>query len=713
VIRETTTVALRVEELCCADEIALVERAVRDLPGLDTLQVNLLAKRLTVRYDARRLSEAGIVAALGRAGLRATREGAPAPPASVWAARSPLILLVESGVAIGLGAGLSLGGGPRPVAIACYLVGMISAGYPIAWRGLRAAWHRSLDMNFLMTVATVGAVAIGDWFEGATVIWLFALAEFLESYSLGRARRAIQALMELAPPEATVRRNGREERVPVSDVNVGEVILVRPGTKIPLDGRVIGGASWVNQAPITGESMPVEKGPGEIVYAGTLNERGSLEVEVTHRPQDTTLARIIHLVEEAQAQRAPAQRFVERFARVYTPLVMGAAILVAILPPLLGAPFAPWFYRALVMLVIACPCALVISTPVSIVSGLAAAARRGVLIKGGTCLEALGSLRAVAFDKTGTLTVGGPHVTDVLPLDGATPEEILATASAVEARSEHPLAEAVRRRAQETGARPPGVEGFEALPGRGARGRVNGMAVHVGSHRLIEDLGVCGPEVEAHATRLEDEGKTVVFVASQAGVIGLIAVADQTRRTAAEAVEALRRLGIDRLIMLTGDNARTAEAVRSRLGLSACRAELLPDAKVEAVRELARQGGPVAMVGDGVNDAPALAAATVGIAIGAAATDVALETADVALMTDDLTKLAEAIALSRRVRQVIVANIVVSLVTKAAFLALAVAGLATLWMAILADMGTSLAVIANALRLLRARARAPAQEEPS
>jgi Cd2+/Zn2+-exporting ATPase len=621
--------------------------------------------------------------------------------------------------------GLHLAGVPEVVSHVLYAIATVVAGYPgarAAWAALRTA--RTLDMNVLMTLAAAGALVIGEFEEGAVVTFLFALGNLLEGYTLDRARNAIRALMDLTPLQATRLspqvggiEGGQEETVPVEALAVGDRIVVRPGERIPMDGRVLEGASAVNQAPITGESLPVEKALGDEVFAGTVNGSGALVIEVTRLAQDNTLARIIQMVEEAQAQKAPSQRFVDRFARVYTPVVVIGALLITVVPPLVGlGAFVDWLYRALVLLVIACPCALVISTPVTIVSGIARAARAGVLIKGGAYLEQAGALRVIAFDKTGTLTQGRPMVVagrcgdhD----DGSSPEtcancrDLLALAAAVEARSEHPLAQAVIEQACAfgvDGTYAP-AESVEALAGMGVRGRVAGHDVTVGSHAHIHGdkhvAAFCNEVAEATA-----KGQTIVLVEDTCCERqGYVAVADALRETAPEVVTELRRAGIQRTVMLTGDNEDAARAIAAEVGVDAFHAGLLPEHKVEAVEGLLDQYGRVGMVGDGINDAPALARATLGIVMGAAGSDAALETADIALMGDDLTKLPFTMRLSRRALAIIRQNIAFSLLIKAVFLALALAGAATLWMAVFADMGASLLVTLNGMRVLGYRGR--------
>ena len=561
---------------------------------------------------------------------------------------------------------------------------------------------RHLDIHVLMVVAVVGALTLGEWTEAASVVFLFAVAQLLEAGAMERARGAIRGLMQLAPADALVRRGQREERIPIDAVATGDVVLIGPGEKIPVDGRVLEGTSHVNQAPVTGESLPAEKTAGDEVFAGTINGRGALDVEVTRLRRDSTLARIIHLVERAQAERAPSQAFVDTFARIYTPIVLAVAVLVALVPPLaLGGSWDDWFYRALVLLVISCPCALVISTPVSVVSGLAAAARKGVLIKGGAHLEKLARVTCVAFDKTGTLSKGRLQVQSILPFNGATHDEVLAIAAALESRSEHPIGRAIVQRADALGLTVPRSTSFRTIPGRGAEAVVDGAVVVAGSHRLLSEAGLSSPLLESAVESISADGATPVIVARDGVVRGVIGVADQMREGAPEALDVLRAQGIRHVVMLTGDSLRSARGFAAAVGVDDVRAELLPEDKVKSVEALKATHGVVAMVGDGINDAPALASADVGIAMGAAGTDVALETADIALMADDLGKIPYAVRLSRATSRNIRANIAFSIALKGAFLVLAVAGVATLWMAVAADMGASLLVIGNALRLLR------------
>jgi Cd2+/Zn2+-exporting ATPase len=691
----------RVEGLDCHEEVALIERRFRQLDGLESFTADVVAGRIRVQHDAAKLTASAIVGAVADAGMRAWLEHEE--PQNTGAADRRRIVLAMSGAALAASLAASAAG-LTVAAHALALVTVVSGGVQPVRRAFRALTLRTFDMHVLMTVAVIGALAIGEWLEGATVVFLFALAQYLESRSMDRARRAIRALMDLTPQTAAVLRSSGEQRVAAESVRIGERIRVRPGEKLPLDGRVVAGDSDVNQAPITGESLPVEKRPGDEVFAGSINGHGALEVETTRLARDTTLARIIHLVETAQAQRAPAQSFVDRFARVYTPAVIGLAVLVAIVPPLAGwGSWGEWFYRALVLLVIACPCALVIATPVAVVSALAGGARRGVLIKGGLYLERLARVQAVAFDKTGTLTYGRPAVAEVIPAPGHTSDDVLRCAAAVNRHSEHPIGRAIAREAEHRGVTAPQVRAFRVLPGLGAEAELEGREVLVGSRRLMSERGVSldGFAVALSAARVS--GATPTLVSYDRRPVGVIALADVPREAARDVVDLMRAAGVRHIEMLTGDGAAAAARIGEAVGVGAVRAELLPADKVAAVRELQRQWTTVAMVGDGINDAPALAAADVGIVMGAAGSDAALETADVALMGDELARLPYALRLGRAAMRTIQINIALALVVKLAFLVLAVAGVTSLWLAILADTGTSLLVIAYGLRLLGTR----------
>ncbi len=626
-----------------------------------------------------------------RAAARASGEAARAWSVGAGAAA---ILAAEAARALG-----------HPgAAIVCDAAVIGAAGWMTAVRAARALRTRLLDINVLMLVAVAGAVALGDWREGALVVWLFAVAQGIESLSLARAYRATRALLTLAPTRALVRRPDGDALVDAADVRVGDIVLVRPGERIPLDGVVTAGLSSVDQASVTGESWPVDKAAGDAVLAGSINGAGSLDVEVQRPASDSTLARMIRLVEDAQLKRAPIQTFVDRFARRYTPVVVSLAVAIAVVPPLVagGAPaaFATWAYRALALLVVSCPCALVISTPVSIVSALTAAARAGVLIKGGEYLERLGRIRCVAFDKTGTLTHEDIAVTSVTSLNGATTRDVLGVAAALESRSEHPIGRAIVGRARGDGLVVASGEDFRALPGLGAEARVARSLAIVGSHRLFEARQLCTPALHEQIDEVTGAGNTPVLVGSNGAALGVIGLAHTAREEGRAAVAELRSHGVDRIVLLTGDAEANAVRLGEALGLDEVRANLMPAEKVASVHELRDRYGPVAMVGDGINDAPALAAADVGIAMGGAGSDVAIETADVALMSDDLTKLPYAIRLGRATMSNIKTNVAVALGLKVAFVVLAAAGVATLWMAVLADTGASLLVTANSLRLL-------------
>lgn len=686
------TQVFRVAGLDCAGEAAVIEAGLRGVAGVCSVRASGFTGKATVVHT---LSAGEVEQALARLGFAAQEAGGP-PPGPDRA--------VDTFAALGLaGAGFAASWLAPALAPALFAAASVTGGVRVARKGLRQAMQRTLDMNVLMTVAVLGALAIGEWAEAATTVVLFSFAQWLEARSLARARRAIGGLMSLAPETALVRRAEGERRVAASEVRAGEPIVVGPGERVPLDGLVAEGTSELDESPLTGESRAVPKGPGGEVFAGSINGSGVLLVQVSRKASETTLARIIRRVEEAQSSRAPSQGFVERFARVYTPAVVCLAVAVAALPPLfLGGGFGDWAYRALVLLVIACPCSLVISTPVSIVSALTAASRRGALVKGGAHLEAVGRVRCVAFDKTGTLTRGVPRVTDVVPAPGRSRADVLGLAAAVERRSHHPIGAALLDAARREAVEPRQAADIVALPGLGMRGRCDGVEVLVGSHRLFEERGRCDHCLDDDLLRLESEGKTAVLVGTDVagcGLVGAVAVADELRPEAEPAVAALHALGI-RVALLSGDNARTADAIGERLRIEERGAGLLPEDKLRRVAELQRQSGPTAMVGDGVNDAPALAAASVGIAMGVRGSDAALETADIALMSDDLRRVPELIDLGRRTARVIRQNIGLSLAVKGIVLCLALAGHGSLWAAVAADMGASLAVIGNGLRLL-------------
>lgn len=596
-----------------------------------------------------------------------------------------------------------LNGEENIASIIAYAASIIIGGYRLFNTGLKNLFRLNFDMKTLMTIAVIGAAFIGEWGEGATVVILFAISEALETYSMDKARQSIRSLMDIAPREALIRRGNQEMMISVDEILIGDIMIVKPGQKIAMDGIVLKGTSAINQAAITGESVPVAKTIDDEVFAGTLNEEGLLEVKVTKHVDDTTIAKIIHLVEEAQAERAPSQAFVDRFAKYYTPVIMLIALGVAVIPPLLGADWNTWIYQGLAVLVVGCPCALVVSTPVSIVTAIGNAARNGVLIKGGIHLEEMGSIKAIAFDKTGTLTKGVPVVTDYLPEDGATNEQLKIIA-ALENGSQHPLASAIMKKAEEENLDYKSVDitEFTSITGKGIQGDINGETYFVGSPNLFEEILTDGirSELKEKIETLQSQGKTVMVAGTSSEITALIAVADEVRETSQTVIQKLHSLGIEKTIMLTGDNSRTANAIGKQVGVSDIKAELLPHDKLNYIKDLRQEFNRVSMVGDGVNDAPALAASTVGVAMGGAGTDTALETADIALMADDLGKLPFTVKLSRKALAIIKQNITFSLGIKLVALLLVIPGWLTLWIAIFADMGATLLVTLNSLRLL-------------
>jgi Cd2+/Zn2+-exporting ATPase len=699
-----------VQGLCCAQEVGLLKQEVGPVVGgADKLAFDVLKGRMMVLQDAGEVSADTVRRAVRRTGMTATdAHSGDAETGRTRQHRMQTLLTALSGAFLVLGVSLQMtvvpADAPLPwFVIAAYALSVGCGGRYVGVKAVYAAKLLRADINLLMVIAVAGAIAIGEWFEAATVAFLFALSLLLESWSVARARRAVEALLDLAPQ--TVRlcaADGSEPVVDAGTVAVGSRFVVKPGERIPLDGVVQAGTSWVDQAPITGESRPVAKQVGSTVYAGTINSDGALEVESSKPHDDTTLSKIIRMVGEAHGKRARAEQFVERFARVYTPVVLGVALAVALVAPLVaGGAWADWLYRALVLLVIACPCALVISTPVSIVAALASSARQGVLIKGGSYVEQPARLRAVAFDKTGTLTRGTPAVATVDGVGDWQPADVLRVAAALEGRSAHPLARAIQDHARDRGIDPAPAADVQAAQGKGLTGTVDGQAYWLGSHRQLLAHTDEKPGLRTRLDALEGAGQTVVVLGRGEEVCGLIALADTPRPGSRQALADLRAHGVERLVMLTGDNAATARAIAEQVGVDEVRAELLPADKLTAVEELVARYGTVAMVGDGVNDAPAMARASFGVAMGAVGSDAAIETADVALMTDDLSRLPWLVAHGRRTVAVIQQNIVFALALKAVFVVLTFAGAATLWGAIAADVGAALLVVANALRLLR------------
>ncbi|MFB4371656.1 MULTISPECIES: heavy metal translocating P-type ATPase [unclassified Pseudomonas] len=691
---------VRIEQMDCPTEERLISDKLARQPGIEALQFNLMQRVLTIRHRPDALEPA--LQAIGDLGftpqLESEGQAAPVEPVAgglPWR-------LIGAGVAAFMAELVHFtDSAPEWVVALIALGAILTAGLDVYKKGWIALKNFNLNINALMSIAVTGAVLIGQWPEAAMVMVLFAIAERIEAKSLDRARNAIRGLMALTPEQATVRQaDGSWQALDVAQVAIGSVVRVRPGERIGLDGQVLDGHSTVDQSPITGESLPIEKTVGDTLFAGTINQGGALEYQVSTAASNSALSRIIKAVEEAQGARAPTQRFVDRFARIYTPLVFLLSLTVAVVPPLLlGGSWFEWVYRALVLLVVACPCALVISTPVSIVSGLAAAARKGILVKGGVHLENGRHITHLALDKTGTLTHGKPVQTDYQALgeDAARYQKL---AASLAARSDHPVSLAVASAAQQQGIELTEVQAFEALAGRGVRGVIDGQRYQLGNHRLLEELGLCSAALETRLDELERQGKTVIVLSDETRALALFAVADTLKDSSRDAIASLHAMGI-KTVMLTGDNQHTAQAIAAQVGIDEARGDLLPTDKLATVETLLAQKGVVAMVGDGINDAPALARADVGFAMAAIGTDTAIETADVAIMDDDLRKIPAFIRLSQQTAAILKQNIVLALGIKAVFLAMTISGHATMWMAVFADVGVSLLVVFNGLRLLR------------
>lgn len=698
-VLESTVV---VDGMDCADESLPIEKALKELDGIHSISFNLIANKLTVRHTIpvnlilSAIKQIGFNARLERESQAATTE------MSFWKKHKLLILTILSGIFSISGMILNLLHGPQEMIQMLFLLTVVSGGIFIFPKGITEARNFRLGMNFLMSLAVIGALFIREWSEAATVVFLFALAQLLESYSIQRARRSIESLMELAPNIARVKSDNGSIELPVEEVKIGNIIIIKPGDRIPMDGIVTAGSSRVNQAPITGESDFIRKTPDSEVFAGTINQKGTLEVRVTREYSDSTISRIIQLVEEAQAKKAPTQSFVEKFARYYTPSVVILAIFIAIIPPLFfNGVFLEWLYRSLVLLVISCPCALVISTPVTIVSGLTNAARNGILIKGGAYLENFARLKALAFDKTGTLTVGKPAVQRLISVNQQSEAKLLQIAASLETHSEHPIADAITEYSKKQAVALFPVDNFEAIPGKGIRGEIDGETYYAGNHRFFHENEWCHDDVHDLLTEIEQQQLTTVVVGNGKSMLGIITLADAVRANAKQTIERLHQTGIEKVIMLTGDNENTAQAIATGIDIDEFHAGLLPEDKAAIIRQLRDEYKHIAMIGDGINDAPALATATIGISMGYSGTDTALETADIALMKDDLSKLPFLKQLSKRTASIIKQNIFIALFLKAIFVVLAIPGLATLWMAVFADMGASLLVVANGLRALK------------
>ena len=692
---------IRILQMDCPTEEGLLRKKLGGMAGVTALEFNLMQRVLTVTHAPQAIEPIlEAVRSLGFTpeiadGTSGHDEPTPEPAKPWW----PLAL---AGAAAMASEAVHWAGLPTWLAAALALVAVALSGLTTYKRGWIAIRNGNLNINALMSIAVTGALLLGQWPEAAMVMVLFTIAELIEAKSLDRARNAIRGLLQLSPERATVlQADGTWQDVAAKSVAVEARVRVKPGERIALDGKIVSGRSAINQAPITGESLPVEKAEGDTVFAGTINESGSFEYTVTAAANNSTLARIIHAVEEAQGARAPTQRFVDQFARIYTPVVFAIALAIAVLPPLLmGGVWFDWIYKALVLLVIACPCALVISTPVTIVSGLAAAARQGILIKGGVYLEEGRKLAWLALDKTGTITHGKPAQTDFVVLSSMDSTELRSLSASLASRSDHPVSKALAQAAERDGVVLRTVEAFEALPGRGTQGVIDGKLFYLGNHRLIHEQGRCSDALEARLSALEQQGKTVILLADETAVHGMFAVADTVKESSRAAIAELHALGI-KTIMLTGDNVHTAKAIAAQVGIDEAHGDLLPEDKLQVIASKIKDGHVVGMVGDGINDAPALARANIGFAMGAAGTGTAIETADVALMDDDPRKLARFVRLARQAGRVLRQNLVLALGIKLAFLALTVAGLGSMWMAVFADVGASLLVIANGLRLLR------------
>lgn len=686
----------------CGHCAAKLEKAIGKLAGVKVAEVNFATGKLNLSYDGNLLAEKDILDVIKNSGYKGelfTLNKKAVTIYKKWYQQSKTLATILAAVLWIFAMGASFIG-EENIANLLFALTMISGGFYVAKSGIYALKRFDFDTNLLMVIAAIGAVAIGQWSEGATVVFLFSVGNALQAYTIDKTRQSIQRLMELAPAQALIKKGENEVLLAVEEVVIGDKMIVKPGTRIAMDGVVIGGLSSVNQASITGESMPIEKAMGDKVYAGTVNGTGALEIEVTKLASDSTLSKIMQLVEEAQAEKAPMEQQVDEFAKYYTPTVLVGAILIAFVPTLiLGEPLSEWVYKALVLLVISCPCALVISTPVSIVSAIGRASRMGVLIKGGVYLEQLGTMNAIGFDKTGTLTEGKATVTDVIAFHDKTESEVLLLAASVEKWSEHPLAQAILQKVDKE--KIINSREFQAMIGKGAVAKVANELIYVGNVRLFNEIGNDMKPYLVQIEEMESYGKTVIIVGTSAILLGIIGISDTIRSNATSALQSLKQAGVEKLVMLSGDNERVAAVVAKKLGIDEYYSGLLPENKVEIVRKLSGNYGKVAMIGDGVNDAPALATADIGIAMGSIGSDAALETADIALMSDDLSKLSTAIELSRKTVAIIRQNITFSILIKAVFIIGTFVGFTNLWLAVLADSGAAVLVTLNGMRLAR------------
>jgi len=698
--QNSVTISLFIPDMDCADEERPIREAIESLEGVEKLKFNLIERKLTIKST---IKASTLIEAIRKQGFMAEITESNTGKSRI-SAKSNYISVIISSVLIVIGGVLEYFNISQFIYKPIIIIGIGIGGWKIGYKGLIAAIKLRLDMNFLMFTAVVGAIIINEWVEAGVVIALFSIAQLLESKSLNRARNAIESLIKLSPKIALVKRGDIEIKVPVEEIEIGEIVIVRPGEVIAVDGIIRFGKSFVNQANITGESVPVSLQTGDSVFAGTINSDGALEIESTSEYEHNTLSKIVKMVEEAQTGRAPIQNFVDKFSLIYTPTVVGLAVLIAVLPPLLwDGEWVNWIYRALTLLVIACPCALVISTPVTVVSALTAGARNGVLFKGGAYLEIFHKIKVIAFDKTGTLTKGKPVVTKIYSLNEYSIDEILKYSASLESRSEHPLAAAIVEYAGQKNISIEIPSDFKSIPGSGTKGVIDGNEVYVGGHHLFKELDICDGSGHEFLDKIEDMTQTAVMVSVAHKIVGVIAIADEIKPEAVSSISKLKEESSIVTAMLTGDNTQTAKAIADEVTIDNIYAELSPEDKVNTIRKLQTDYGTVAMVGDGVNDAPALAAADIGIAMGAAGSDIALETADIALMSDDLTKLPWIYRLSKKSYGLITSNIILAIGIKAGFVILASLGLATLWMAVFADMGVSLMVIINGMRALKVK----------
>ncbi|WP_246073143.1 heavy metal translocating P-type ATPase [Paenibacillus dokdonensis] len=689
-----------IEGMDCAACAKSIEKHLQKLPDVRQVNVNFSTGKMKIAHQT---NVQMIIREIGKAGYKAIPVSQMDQPSKKNPFMDGTFLTILSGITLILGFLLSIGNVPQVISTALYAASIIVGGYRPVKSAFYAVKGKSLDMNVLMSAAAIGAALIGQWFEGATVVFLFALGSSLQNISIERTRDSIRGLVDLAPSEAWIKENGGWIKKPVQEVSVGSIMLINPGEKIPLDGDVLSGHSSVNQAPITGESLPVDKESGDPVYAGTINQYGSLEVKATKIVRDTAIARIIHLVEEAQEKKSPTQALVDRFAQVYTPVIFTLAVLIIVIPSLFGwGTWTDWIYKGLELLVVACPCALVISTPVAIVSAIGNAARNGILIKGGAFLEVAGALQVIAFDKTGTLTQGNPKVTNILAA-GVEESEILSIALTIEEQSTHPIAKAITDFAKGKNIQSLSGYDFKAIPGQGAQAKIQGKNYYAGNIKLFRNIGVDVRRISADVEKLQEQGNSTVIMGTDETILGIITVADAIRNTTVDVLQKLKAVGIEKSVMLTGDNIGTAQRVASSAGIDDYMAELMPEEKVNAIKHLQIGGKVVGMVGDGINDAPALATANLGIAMGGAGTDAAIETADIVLMADNLEKLPHTIKLSRKALRIIKQNIWFSLIVKIIALFFIFPGWLTLWIAVLSDTGAALIVILNSLRLLKTR----------